>query len=246
MSPSRDLAPAFLVTGTDMGVGKTFIAAGLARMLRDRGLKVGVMKPIEVGWDHSDGDWPPDAENLREAADSDDALEDIVPYAFTDQLAPQLSADRLRTPIEPERIQASLLKMRRKYDVVVVEGVGGLAVPLDDGFDLASLAVECELPLLIVARAHVGTLNHTFLTVHYARSRGLEVLGIVANRLDTSVEDPSTGTNAMMMERMCKVPVLGTVPFRPEADHLDEIVDTCLKCFDLDLFLDRLGLKASA
>lgn len=242
MTPPNDLAPAFLVTGTDMGVGKTFIAAGLARMLKDRGLKVGVMKPIEVGWEQQGDHWPPDADTLRAAAGSDDAVEDVVPYVFAAEVAPQVSADKLRQPIETERIREALDRLRRKYDVVVVEGVGGLAVPLDDGYDLASLAKDLDLPILVVARAHVGTLNHTFLTVNYAVQRGIEVLGIVANRLDRRQADPSTGTNSTMMERMNKVPVLGVVPFRPEADHLDEVVDTCKQCFDMELFLDRLGL----
>ena len=242
MSPSNTPGLALLVTGTDMGVGKTYVAAGLAHLLRDRGIDVGVMKPIELGWSRDDGAWPPDADMLRQAAGVDDPIEDVVPYVFEDMVAPQVAADRMRTPIEAEVMKAALDRLRAKHQIVIVEGAGGLAVPIDDGYDLASFAVDCQLPVLIVSRAHVGTLNHTFLTTHYAQSRGLDVVGVVANRLDRSLHDPSTPTNAKMIERMCNVPVLGVVPFRPESDTLEEVVNTCGECFDLDTFLTRVGL----
>lgn len=246
MSQSSSPGLAVLVTGTDLGVGKTYVAAGLARLLRDRGIDVGVMKPIELGWERENGEWPPDAETLREAAGVDDAVEDVVPYTFADMVAPQVAADRLRTPIEPEVMKAALDRLRAKHQIVIVEGAGGIAVPIDDGFDLASFAEMCGLPVLVVSRAHVGTLNHTFLTVHYAKSRGLDVVGIVANRLDQALQDPSTPTNAKMMERMCGVPVLGVVPFKPEADTLEEVVNTCSACFDMDAFMARVGLTSTS
>lgn len=233
---------AILVTGTALGVGKTFVTTGLARSLRGRGLSVGVMKPIEVGWMAHGGEWPTDADALRQAADVDDSPQDIVPYVFEDMLAPQLAADKVCTPIEPERIQASLNKLRAKYDIVLVEGVGGLAVPIDDGYDLADLAFECGLPLLLVSPAHIGTLNASFLTVHYARSKGLEVIGIVANRFDRTLDDPTASTNVKMLERMCKVPVLGVVPDSPHVDSAEGVGELCDTCFDLARFCDMLGL----
>lgn len=233
---------AILITGTGLGVGKTFIASGLAQMMRARGISVGVMKPVEVGWMAEAGPWPTDAELLREAAGADDPVEDVVPYVFEDFLAPQLAADRARRPIEMETIRAALDRLRSRHEIVLVEGIGGIAVPLDDGMNLATLAEECDLPILIVTRAHMGTLNATYLTVHYARSRGLEILGVVANRLDTSIDDPTVPTNASMIERMCKVPVLGVVPFRPDADRLDEVVETCGGCLQVDKVLGALGV----
>ena len=233
---------AILVTGTALNVGKTFVASGLARSLRSRGLSVGVMKPIEVGWMADGGEWPTDADALRQAADVDDGPEDVCPYVFEDMLAPQLAADKVRIPIEPERILASLDKLRAKYDIVLVEGVGGLAVPIDDGYDLADLAAECRLPVLLVSPAHIGTLNASFLTVHYARTKGLEVIGIVANRFDRTLDDPTASTNVKMLERMCKVPVLGVVPDSPMVDSVEGVGELCDTCFDLPRFCDLLGL----
>ena len=103
-------AVAVLITSTDLFVGKTFVASGLARALRDRGYSVGVMKPIELGWStETDGQWPLDAERLREAAGSDDPIEDVVPYIFEEMVAPQVAADRLiDLGVAPGSIQLTL------------------------------------------------------------------------------------------------------------------------------------------
>lgn len=237
---------AFLISGTQLSVGKTFVAAGLARLLKERGYDVGVMKPIEVGWPKEQGEWPHDAESLKIAAGSDDGLEDVAPYVFDELMAPQLAADRERNPIELEHIKECLDRLRSRHDIVLVEGVGGLAVPLDEGQDYTTLAKLCDLPVLLVTAAHMGTLNSTYLSVHYAKSQGLNVLGAVANRQDRTLDDPTTSTNALMIERMCNIPVLGVLPFRPEADSMEDIVSTCRDCFDLDKLIDALGLGAPA
>jgi len=241
---SGNLGKAFLISGTQLSVGKTFVAAGLARLLKERGLDVGVMKPVEVGWPKEQGEWPHDAEALKIASGSDDPLEDVAPYVFDDLMAPQLAADRERNPIELEHVKECLDRLRSRHDVVLVEGVGGLAVPLDDGQDYTTLAKMCDLPVLLVTSAHMGTLNSTYLSVHYAKSQGLNVLGAVSNRMDNTLDDPTTSSNAMMIERMCKIPVLGVLPFRPEADSMEDIVATCRDCFDVDKLLAGLELSA--
>jgi dethiobiotin synthetase len=241
MAPSSR-GTAVLITGTDLGVGKTFVTTGLALLLKERGFRVGVMKPIELGWPADAGPWPHDADALRDAAGVDDPPELVVPYVFEDVVAPQVLADRLARPIEASVIQDALDQLRSRYQVVLVEGVGGLAVPLDDGLDLAQLAKICDMSVLIVTRAHVGTLNLTYLSVHYARSVGLNVIGAIANRLDRTLEDPSVTTNATMIQRMCDIPVLGVVPFTPEADTLKDVVDTCRTCFNMDGLLRGLHL----
>lgn len=233
---------AFLVTGTGLGVGKTFVTAGIARALRQRGVDVGVMKPVEVGWSEEEGEWPLDADILREAAAVDDPRDDVIPYIYRTFVAPQVAADMERRPIELEVIQQALGRLRKKHEVVLVEGVGGLGVPLDDGIDLATLAEHCELPVLVVARAHIGTLNDTFLTVHYARSRGLKVLGVIMNLFDPTVDDPTTPSNVPMVESMCRVPVFGRLPFQPEADNLDDVLNSCNSCIDFEKLLDAFGV----
>jgi len=236
-------AVAVLVTSTDLFVGKTFVASGLARALSDRGYSVGVMKPVELGWDTKiDGEWPLDADRLRRAAGNDDPIEDVVPYVFADMVAPQVAADRMREPIELERIEESLNRLRAKHDIVLVEGVGGLAVPLDDGINLATLARDCDMKVLVVARAHMGTLNLTYLTVNYARQVGLDVMGVIMNMLDPAVEDPTTSTNKRMIESMCETKVWGVIPLQEDNDTIEKVGGQCNQCVDIDRFIEAVGL----
>lgn len=241
------LGSAILITGTGLGVGKTFVTAGIARALRERGVDVGVMKPVEVGWDPEvDGDWPYDADVLREAAGVDDPREDIIPYMYKPFVSPQVAAHLEKRPIEMDVILAALRRLRQKHDVVLVEGVGGLAVPLDEGIDLATLAAHCDLPVLVVSKAHLGTLNDTFLTVHYARSRGLDVIGVVTNLYDASVEDETIPSNIPMIEQMCQLKVFGRLPLQPESDTFDQVMLSCNSCLDLDGLILAMGINREA
>jgi dethiobiotin synthetase len=237
------LGAAILITGTGLGVGKTFVTAGIARALRGRGVDVGVMKPVEVGWDsETDGEWPFDADALRQAAGVDDPREDVIPYIFKPFVSPQVAAHLEKRPIEMNVIHSALHRLREKHEVVLVEGVGGLAVPLDEGIDLATMAEHCGLPVLVVARAHLGTLNDTFLTVHYARSRGLDVIGVVTNLYDSSVEDETTPSNVPMIEQMCQLKVFGRLPLQPDADTFDEVMKSCNSCLNLDGLIEAMGI----
>ena len=212
-----------LVTGTDTGVGKTFVTAGIARALKDDGLDVGVMKPAET--DHDHGPWPADAQTLATAARVTDPAEIVVPYVFGPPVAPLVAARMANRAIEVERIFDAFERIAARHDTVLVEGAGGLAVPLaefgerDRLFDYADLARRLDLSILIVARAHLGTLNHTALTIEYARQRGVPVVGVVVNGLDHALEDASAPDNPALIEEMGGVPVLGVI------ERVEGIVD---------------------
>jgi dethiobiotin synthetase len=243
LMPEKNPAVAVLITSTDLFVGKTFVACGLARALTERGYSVGVMKPIELGWStETDGEWPIDAERLREAAGSQDPVADVVPYIFEEMVAPQVAADRLREPIDLHKIEAALDRLRDRHDIVLVEGVGGLAVPLDDGINLATLAHNCRMKVIVVTRAHMGTLNLTYLTVNYARQAGLDVMGVIMNMFDSAVEDPTTSSNRKMIEEMCDVPVWGLLPLQAENDTIEKVAGQCTDCVDVDKFIEAVGL----
>ena len=183
--PADGSCPGVFVTGTDTGVGKTLVAAALALYCRRRGLNVGVMKPCETGVD--DLTQPgADARLLRWAAGSRDADEDIAPYRLREPLAPALAAERDGVVIDPARIAGSLGTIRRGKDFVVVEGAGGLMVPLRGGYLVADLASQLGLPLLVVSRASLGTINHTLLTIFAARTMELPLAGFMINRIPTS------------------------------------------------------------
>lgn len=180
--PAEGKCRGLFVTGTDTGVGKTLIAAALARYFRRRGMNVGVMKPCETGV--VDVRQPgEDARLLRWAAGSNDDDTLIAPYRFAEPLAPALAAEREGVIIDPVRIGEALTMIGAGKDLVVVEGAGGLMVPLRGGYLIADLARQLGLPLLVVSRAALGTINHTLLTILAARSMELSLAGFVINRM---------------------------------------------------------------
>ena len=230
------------VTGTDTGVGKTVVAAGLARVLADEGVNVGVLKPSETGWGGDPGAMPSDGQMLSSAARLDAAPHEVVPYVYREPLAPLVSARREERPINPERIREAYHTMADRHNTVLVEGAGGLSVPLTDEMDMAELALMLELPLLIVTRPDLGTLNHTFLTVHYARARGLRISGIVISGFNEQSDSVAEQTNPAMIEEMCEVPVLAKVPRRSSIDTPEDAADAVRESG----LLDRLRSTAEA
>jgi dethiobiotin synthetase len=194
---------AFFITGTDTGVGKTIIAGAIAAYLREQGRSVGVMKPAETGCRPMTRDqakkyaggstkcvgselYPKDAAFLKEASGTDDPLDMICPYRFAEPLAPAVAAERAGTKIKIAHIKEKLNTIAAGRDCVIVEGAGGLMVPLYKKYLFLDLAAELGLPLVIVGRAGLGTINHTLLTVHAARSRGLKISGIILNHTSKS------------------------------------------------------------
>lgn len=163
------------VTGTDTGVGKTFVGCAIVRGLRAAGIGVGVMKPVETGVPSAG---PEDARALRLAAGVDDPLEAICPQQFALPAAPSVAARAEGRRVSRPAIHAAWTTLRARHDFMLVEGAGGLLVPLDEEADVADLARELGLPVLLVARASLGTLNHTRLSLEAAAHRGLDVFGV--------------------------------------------------------------------
>jgi adenosylmethionine-8-amino-7-oxononanoate aminotransferase len=210
------VARGLFVTGTGTGVGKTAVAAALARILRRRGIDVGVMKPAATGV-------PPDedADLLRAAAGSDDPFELVSPLRFRDPLAPAVAADREGRNPDPAVIRRAFESIAGRREFVLVEGVGGLLVPVAWGYSVADMARDLGLPILVVAPAGLGTLNHAALTVEAARARGIPVLGIVLVRECAGERDLAETTNPAALERLCGVPVLGTMERVPAGKARD-------------------------
>ncbi len=169
-------ARGFFVTGTDTGVGKTVVACALLRGLRARGVDVGAMKPIETGVGTAG---PLDALALREAAGSDATLDAICPQRFALPAAPTVAAAAEGRRVEVALIRSAFAALGARHTCVVVEGAGGLLVPAAEGISMADLARELALPVLVVARASLGTINHTRLTLEAAATRGLALAGVV-------------------------------------------------------------------
>jgi len=202
----------YFVTATDTGVGKTFVTAALAATLRARGRDVAVFKPVQSGAVADD----PSGDAVLLGAD--------CVYAFSAPLAPLVAARAEGRTIELEPILARAGELAREHELLLVEGAGGLLVPLADDLDLADLAAALGLPLVIVARAGLGTVNHTLLTIEAARARGLDLAGVVLN----GKNDESTAENAALIEERSGVRVLAQVPRLADpadaAGYLDEFL----------------------
>jgi dethiobiotin synthetase len=210
------------VTGTDTDVGKTVIAAGLTAALRRRGLKAVYFKPMQSGCpEEGDRLIPPDAVFARELAGLTEPLELLTPITLRLPLAPGVAAVQEGVTVDLGRITGAIQELSSRYDFFVVEGAGGLYVPLI-GYDFLVLDLIrwLRLPLLVVARAGLGTINHTALTVMATRQNGIEVAGIVLNRA-SATPGLAEQTNPEVIEAVTGRPILARVP---EIDNINKAV----------------------
>jgi dethiobiotin synthetase len=209
------MSKGYFITGTDTGVGKTVVTALLASILRRQGLHVGVMKPVETGCPQ-DGDQliPQDSLFLRQISGCTAPQELVTPYAFVEPLAPAIAAERAGVTIEMKHIRGCYEQLLAEHDIVLVEGAGGLLVPLTAQFTMHDIAVELDLPVLIVVCNRLGAINHAALTVSIARERS-QVLGIVLNHIQAPDNDLAMQTNVDALRRWGKAPLLCQVPYMP-------------------------------
>ena len=200
------------VTGTDTGVGKSVVAAAICAALVARGERISAFKPAVTGLDEDPGEWPPDHELLATAAGGAQAVEAVAPYRYRPPLSPHLAAELAGETIEP----ALLLEVARSNGerTLVAEGVGGLMVPITPGYLVRDLAIDLGLPLVVVARTGLGTINHTLLTVEAARTAGLDVAGIVMTPWPLEPE-PIELSNRETVERLSGVVVSGLATTSP-------------------------------
>jgi len=196
------------VTGTDTGVGKTRVAAGLALGLRLAGVDVGVMKPLETGCDVQPNGRlrAADAELLAEYAGVMDPEDLVCPARWRLPLAPAVAARLEGRPLDEAAARAAFTALAARHAFLLVEGAGGLAVPITEEALLADLAREIGFPLLVVARPGLGTLNHTLLTLEFARARGLAVFGVALNRC-AARPDLAEQANPEELRRLTGLPV---------------------------------------
>ena len=226
------------ITGTDTGVGKTFVAGLLASLLRARGIDVGVMKPVETGCPRQDGRLEPrDALTLKEQAGTTDLLDEICPYALEMPVAPSVAAEAAGVAIDLDRIAGWFQHLAARHQLTLVEGAGGLMVPLTDMADTTHLVQKLRIPVLVVTRTSLGTINHTLLTCHWARQKGLSILGVVLNS-PTGPPDPAEEANLEALAARLPTPLLGRIPYFPEASYDLSRVQESL---DMDGLLARLG-----
>lgn len=206
------------VTGTDTGVGKTFVSSLILRELRQAGLRVGAYKPACSGAEfRADGTpfWP-DLDALQQAADVEESSL-VCPYRLIAPLAPPVAARQASCALSDEVIQRGLRYWTDQGAFTVIEGVGGLLCPLTETQSIADFASWAAMPVLIVARLGLGTINHTLLTLEVAQSRGLCVAGVVLNDALNESTTLAAQTNVTELSRLTAVPILGVLPYQGTA-----------------------------
>lgn len=239
--PNRSHPRGIFVTGTDTGVGKTVVAGMLAAWCRSRGVDVGVMKPVASGLVRGRAGEPPriseDARYLKACARSQDIHSLMTPYALRAPIAPMAAAERDGRRIRPEVILGAYHVLASRHDAMVVEGVGGLLVPLSARLDVAGLIARLGLAALVVARPGLGTLNHTLMTLECLRRRRIRLAGVVINASQPPARDPAARlavrTNLDTLRRA--VPVVGVVRYRPGARDLHAASRSAARWAALDL-----------
>jgi dethiobiotin synthetase len=200
------------ITGTDTGVGKTIVATVIARLLKMRGVNVGVMKPVTSGCIESGGKLvSEDAELLVWGASGDPGDSDIAPYLLKAPVAPCVAASMEGIRIDFGRIKDSFDRLAARHEFVIVEGAGGLMVPLAGGLLMADLAARLDLPVLVVARPNLGTVNHSVLTCFAARQLGLTVKGIIINNYPEH-PDRAEESAPHLIDSLSGAPLLGVFP----------------------------------
>ncbi|MBI5892390.1 MAG: dethiobiotin synthase [Deltaproteobacteria bacterium] len=209
------------ITGTDTGVGKTFVTSLIVKALKEKGIDVGVMKPVETGCRIKNGILKPsDALFLKKIADIDDNLDIINPYRFKEPVTPSAAARKNNRQIKLSKIRDCYKKLASRHDFIVVEGAGGLLVPLNSKETIADLIKLLKLPVIIVAASRLGAINHTLLTVRCAKQLGIKIHGIIFNNITeqkkSSPRLKPSGTGLMNMEevkRFTDAPIIGEIPF---------------------------------
>lgn len=210
----------FFITGTDTGVGKTVVAGVFARAVALLGYNTAVMKPIETGCLRKGSELiAADGLFLKRAAGSEAALSLISPVRLENPLAPLAAAEIERTEISIKKIIAAFHSLTSGSDAIVVEGLGGLMVPIRKDYYVSNLAAELGLPLVIVARPGLGTINHIMLTADHAERQGLEIAGLVLNYARPPENSIAEETNPGLLEKISGPPLLGIFPFLQEINE---------------------------
>jgi dethiobiotin synthetase len=196
------------VTGTDTEVGKTIVAAAIAAAAVERGMRIAAFKPVVTGLDEPVVDWPRDHELLASVANAGQSAEDVSPHRYGPAVSPHLAESLANESVDPDALVEAARREADRADALVVEGVGGLLVPLTNDYLVRDFAGELSLPVVIAARPGLGTISHSLLTIEAARAVALRIQAVV---LTPWPDEPTEmqRSNMETIERFGEVPVIG-------------------------------------
>lgn len=201
---------AIFVTGTDTEIGKTVISAAIIYALKERNIDCGVLKPVQCGGD--------DAQILKKISSVDDPISLINPYFFSKPLSPHLASKIEKKRISEEKIYQAYQVLLKRHKFLVVEGAGGLLVPLRKKFLMADLISKLNIGIIIVARLRVGTINHSLLTIETAKRYGIEIIGIIFNQCQQELPNDCKKDNPLIISKLAQVKTLGVIPYLQALD----------------------------
>ena len=230
---------AIFIIGTDTGVGKTFFTCGLARLLRSYGYRVGVMKPAETGCVMRDGAlYPEDAWRLKEASECAAPIEKVCPYRLPEPLAPSIAAERAGARIDIDHLLTVFDEIKTAHDITLVEGAGGLMVPLLPSYTFADFARVAKLPVIVVAANRLGAINHVLLSLEHASCKDLILLGYVLNRLSNE-DSLAADTNREVLAGLTGVACLGELPFQEPGAALADLFEAEIDFRTIELWIGK-------
>jgi dethiobiotin synthetase len=205
------------IAATDTGVGKTLVTAALVVCLKQRGVDVGVMKPIETGVSRS-AKARSDGARLRRAAGCCDPMAEVSPYVFRLPVAPVSAARAEGTTLRMATIIRAFHALSQKHTFIAVEGVGGVYAPLTSSINGLDLIYQLKLPAIVVGQSGLGGINHALLTLHALRQRNIPILALVLNRrrpVSTKTARVQEQSTVALLRRLSQVPVVGPIPYSP-------------------------------
>lgn len=220
----------FFIAGTDTGVGKTIVSCAMASAFRLQGYRVGVMKPVACGgWE--------DSQVLRRASQSKQALADITPIYFKNPYSPKIAGRLEKKRASISKIAGAFKKLQKKHDVMIVEGCGGLLVPITDDFFVIDLIRLIKAEVILVSRSGLGAINHALLSLEALRSRKIEPLGVIFNRLQGGPMSIPEKTNPAVVAKFGRTKSLGMFPYMKSGCATDCGGKAFLKHIDLGKIL---------
>lgn len=240
---AKTTIPGLFVTGTDTGIGKTMVAAAIAAVLRIEGMDIGVWKPVQSG--EKIGSGLTDAERLLHLSGIQDRPEVIAPFTFEAPVTPMLAAKQSGVTLTLKKLIAAGRPLIDRYQALIVEGAGGVAVPLTEDAFVADFIAELQMPAVIVARSGLGTINHTLLTVSYLKQIGVHIIGVIMNDIENTetFDDPSVSNNAELIERYSGLKVLGRLPHLHNAVDSETLIPIFREKIELTLFRDAIAAQ---
>ncbi|MHB1646663.1 MAG: dethiobiotin synthase [Candidatus Acididesulfobacter diazotrophicus] len=204
----------FFITGTDTDVGKTFVSSLIINGLKYYGKKTGYLKPIETGvkLNHDGTKKYIDSFFVKKQSDINESLEEICPFTFEHPLSPYAASKFENKSICIKEILYSFYELKNNYDILIVEGAGGMLVPLKKGHYMIDLAKYMDAEVIIVGRAGLGMLNHTLLSINYAKNNDIKLAGIIINNAKNE-KDESVLSNKEILREFTEVPIIGDIPY---------------------------------